>query len=173
MRSGTNMIMQAAKNGGMPILYSETASAEMMEEYGRSDYQPQPAGFYMTDAELLPSLSPGAAAHALLNDVLGLHRQRGENYNVVYMMRDPREILASVKLLFNCPDTHLKIKDITEARRKWLDYLKRRRDVSVRAVNYVDVIESPVRELDRIEWPFQVEQAAAVVDPAWYRQRVA
>ena len=94
-RSGTSMMMQALKAGGVPVLSDGVRAAD----------PDNPAGYWELDA--VKSLPRGETAwvaeaggkavkviHALLRHLPGSHP-----YRVVFMVRDIREVVASQRVM--------------------------------------------------------------------------
>ena len=175
MRSGTSMMMKCLEAGGMAARYHSRKDLTLNNRYARKNYQPNPGGFYELEphAFLDPDFTKvysGKLIKVLHWRLAGLSPS---DYKIVFMLRDPREIEVSYLRMFQrrAPFVLHKYYELVN---ETLAMLKDR-DMDVLPVRYQDVISDPLAVFAKIKqnnWPvFDVEKAAAVVNPHLYRSR--
>ena len=190
-RSGTSCMMKALSAGlaheEWPLLYQE-AQEDLNKP--KDGYSPNPGnlyeigrGFYI-DAVFLRAMPDKSIVKILYDGLTNL--PKGE-YVVIWMDRDPKEILDSVTK----SDAHLREMGVRENKpspftfdvfrpykREDLDHVKGimevREDIQLVTVNFKDLIEDPRREFTRISeyLPIDVVKASEVVRPEYYRSRL-
>lgn len=167
-RSGTSMLMECAEAGGMTIVKSPKRD-KMIGRLGDESYRMN-SSLYEPDnirAATFPRMYEDMVVKVVAPFV---RRIAAGNYRVVVMRRDPEEIRQSSEAAYGLRTTTEKIEEqIDEA----VKVLRQRRDVqSIMELNYTDILDNPTNELSRLDWPFDVCLASAVVDPSKYRFRL-
>jgi hypothetical protein len=102
-----------------------------------------------------------------------IHNLTPHRYKVVALLRDPLEIQFSYAREFK---TQIDIELIENRTRLALDFLRWRGDVELSVAQYAYIVQSPLLFFESLQatgWPINAAKAAAVVDPALYRCRIA
>lgn len=175
-RTGMSMMMRAIQHTSTLTPYKSDVvdQTRRMRPY-HDDYDPNPNGFYEALQEerndmLWPSTHEGQLVKSLLPDLI---KMPAGKYFVVFMKRDIREIVVSMKMAFS-QDVEPKL--LEQQIEVTLGVLNERRDVILNVLNYSDVIENPVREFGKLAmsgWPVNPSSVAEWVDPALYRINLA
>lgn len=174
-RSGTSMMMQMLKEGGLPVFADGTREADTDNPRGYFEFEP--AKKTQEDASWLEN-SAGKAVkmvYKLLYDLPSDYR-----YRVLFMRRRAAEVLASQKKMLerqgmksDVPDEVMSIifsKEL-EAVQQWL---AKQDNFSVLDVSYNRIIEQPKEEVVKINdflGPMDMDAMCQVVDPTMYRNR--
>jgi len=176
MRSGTSMMMKALIQGGMAARYSTEKDSILNERYEGSDYHPNPEGFYELgpkdfESPLFPSDYRGFLIKALH---WRLKILPPFCYNVVFMLRNPKEIEVSyLKMFRHRPPFVLEKYESFVA--ETLELLESRKDMTVTTVWHHDMIEQPEIVMNTlISRGFPVadpENAIKAVNPKLYRSK--
>ena len=176
-RSGTSLMMQALRAGGMPVL------ADGMRQ--RDEDNPQ--GYYEFEAVKRTKADPAWVAGAMGKAVKMVYQllydlPEAYEYRVIFMRRDMREVLASQKIMLErrgeqgANISADRLADLfqrdLEKVYQWLDH---QANMSMLAVNYNAMVESPLPECQRVSaflgLGLDLEKMALVVDPSLYRNR--
>lgn len=162
--------MSCLESGGLPVVRSESRD-RLNAAHSDQHYRPNPVSLYEPDerAMRVPGWPRQHDGHAVKVVVPFLGRLAAHEYRVVFMRRDSEEIRQSYEGAFGARLASQQIETvIAEALRT----LRNRRDVhELIELHYADVIDDPVLSLASLNWPIDVQVAAAVVDPALYRFR--
>jgi hypothetical protein len=182
-RSGTSMMMQMLKAGGMPVL---------SDDIRKSD-DDNPRGYFELDAVKRtrrdPSWLSGARGkvvklvHLLLMDLPLRHEAQDLSYRVIFLRRQMSEVLASQKTMLArqnrrgaaLPDDRLAALYSEQLRQveRWL--AERASSFSVLDVNYADVLTDPAAQAHRINiflgGSLDETAMASAVDPSLYRNK--
>lgn len=176
-RSGSSMMMNCLITGGMDAVYT-TRFDFLNSESGTPDYIPNPNGFFQNELDLT-SFNPQMYEGKLLKtssfrDLLRLPVGR---YKVIFMVRNPQEIKASMEKMSPYdvwPEVPaLDMYDLVFPSLQ--NALAQRRDIQITYLNYADVVNDPssIFNNDLSDWPITDRTAAAsVVTPALYRLRL-
>jgi len=175
-RSGTSMMMNMLKAGGIPVLTDEIRQADEDNPYGY--YELEDVKKIKEDISWLPRATGKAVkmVSALLYDLPGEYR-----YKIIFMKRPLREILQSQRKMLERmgkkdipPDEEIEplyikhLKEITE----WLDGQP---NMDVLYMKYNDLVKNPAEGASRIREflnrPVSIEKMVSVVDPSLYRNR--
>lgn len=176
------MMMRCLEMGGMDVVNSLERNEQLHQKLGDANYDPNPNGFYEIKVKDEPSTFPheyqGRVVKCLAGRRLrGLPNQLGLNYNIIFMLRDPKEINASI-LRMNGKLTggyERLLKDYQLASRFYLLGMSYRLDTTVYPVDYKSVLDDPEGEflkLAELGWPIDPYEAALGVDESLYRWRV-
>ena len=173
-RSGTSVMMQILKMGGMPIAFDDSRPAD----------EHNPRGYY--------ELAGGKIINRLMDGTFEMEKHKGSvvkvtayglkflpagNYRIIYMMRNIDEVLNSMQKMGAETDMEKDKKLFGKLNKFSFDLMKSRDDMEYITINYRDVIESPNNEIERVkdflEIPFDIAEAIKAVDSKLYRNRAA
>ena len=187
-RSGTSMMMGALNDGGIPILWDESREYQMRHR-DTEEYMPNKYGFWEIGQKVYMVFGYTATIpdnHAVKIQYTGLPilAARDEGYKIIMMRRDPAEIRASmIEWEIKNPDSVEGTFDkdhpnwsheYHETIRHNKDILTMRRDCEFIEVWFKDVVENPLREMERVR-DFGIlidpEKAIKMIDPTQYRHR--
>jgi len=178
-RSGTSMMMKMLEEGGIPILTDAIRRAD----------DDNPNGYY--EFEFVKKLPEGQnkwladANHKAVKIISALleHLPASYRYKIIFMEREPREILASQQKMLANRNEKSSVDDaeMQEQFQKHLAAIKywlaRRPNMDVMYVDYNKMIVSPenyCRDIaDFIAIPIDVSKMLAVPNERLYRNRVA
>jgi hypothetical protein len=177
-RSGTSMMMKMLAEGGIPILTDAIRSAD----------DDNPNGYY--EFELVKKLPDGQsrwladAGHKAVKIVSALleHLPAGYHYKIIFMEREPYEILASQQKMLANRNEKSAISDaeMQEQFQKHLAAIKywlaRQPNMEVMYVDYNKMMSGPENYCqaiaDFIAIPVDVSKMLAVPNARLYRNRV-
>lgn len=170
MRSGTSMMMQCLEAGGIPVVRSEVRD-RLNDRHSDLHYRPNPSGLYEPPCSEIgkpgwPREHDGKALKVVAPLVrhLSVHE-----YRAVFMLRDPEEIRQSYEAAFK---GRVNCEQIEQCQQEAFGMLHNRRDVlSVKVLQYADVIANPLAALQELNWPIDAKKASSVVQPELYRFR--
>ena len=178
-RSGTSMMMKMLEEGGIPILTDAIRSAD----------DDNPNGYY--EFEFVKKLPEGqnkwlAEANRKAVKIISAlleHLPANYHYKIIFMEREPREILASQQKMLANRNEKSKVDDaeMQEQFQKHLAAIKywlaRQPNMDVMYVDYNKMIVSPENYCqaiaDFIAIPVNVSKMLAVPNERLYRNRVA
>lgn len=184
-RSGTSMMMKSLIAGGLTGTHMERERIVDAEniEVQEHKYEANPGGFYELGrgsglSAWFPRQHEGTLIKIIFRGLAGLAPGR---YKVVYMLRDPEEIIASMLKIreergpmrtrrqgWTRPAEYL------ELMRHFLSLANQRKDMDVLQVWYGDVLSDPVKAFEKVRdfgMPIDPEKAAEIVTPDLYRNR--
>ena len=177
-RSGTSMMMRMLAEGGLPVLTDELRRAD----------DDNPAGYF--ELEVVRQLKEGNVAwlerangkavkviSALLEYLPGNYQ-----YKIIFMERDPREMLASQKKMLDHRDQTSKLSD-DEMEQQFQTHLAamkpwlvRQPNMDLLFVNYNGLLAAPELSCERIMeflgLPLNQTRMLAVPDKQLYRNRL-
>ena len=177
-RSGTSMAMKMLAAAGIPVVADQVRTAD----------EDNPKGYF--EDERVKDLAAsedrawlrqarGKAVKVISYLLKDLPREN--NYRVIFLRRDLREVLASQEKMLDrrgeANETDdAKMVEIYESHLWRVDYLFRKsRHLERLEVQYADVVAEPRREAARIAaflgGGLDVDEMAAAVDPKLYRNR--
>ncbi|MBN1557172.1 MAG: sulfotransferase family protein [Lentisphaerae bacterium] len=175
-RSGTSMMMQMLCAGGIPPLTDHVRSAD--DDNPRGYYELEVAKKIRDDVSWLPE-AEGKVFKIV--SMLLFHLPPGYRYQVVFMLRDLDEMLASQAAMLarkgessKAPDDVLKthFKKHLDAVRAWLTGQPH---IDVLYCRHREVVADPAAAAARLDAfldvPLDTAAMARAVDPALYRQR--
>lgn len=164
MRTGTSMLMQALEAGGLEAVYSKKRDEQMNARWGDADYVPNDS-YYELDAEDyqrgdLATRYSGKLIKCLWGGVI---RLPPGDYRIVFMRRPAAEIRISLLAFFGSDYAARQFPDLDKAMDGVIDILRDRRSFrSVDVLHYKDVLADPRRAFASLNWPIDVEKAAAI-----------
>ena len=175
-RSGTSMIMQMLKAGGLALLTDEKRTADEDNPKGYFEYEPVKG--IQRDRTWLPRAKGKAVK---LVAPLLKYLPNGFSYRIIFMHRNLDEVIASQnKLIERRPDAH------ASADRERLVYLfekelvsaenvLKQRDIATLHLEHGKTIEDPANtsaELRNfLNYGLKEKEMAKVIDPRLYRRR--
>jgi hypothetical protein len=175
-RSGTSMMMQILRAGGLPVLTDEVRKADEDNRHGYLEFEAVKRT--KTDPSWLSQASGKAVkmVYRLLYDLPADRR-----YHVVFMRRNMEEVLASQRAMLvrqgkdaanaDAAMRHLFQRDLEKVA-KWLS---ERTNFSTLYVDYTKLVLDPRAHLDRIneflDNRLDVAAMASAVDVTQYRNR--
>lgn len=176
-RSGTSMIMKMIESGGMEIVTDNVRRPDIDNPEGY--YELEKVKEFKKDSTWLRSLH-GKAVKII--SMLLYRLPSDQNYKVIFVQRDMREILSSQKkMLKRLGEPFDQVPDTTLARKfeihlaKIADWIKKRKNIECLYVNYRQIVEDPLTNAKRIkdflQCPLDIEAMASAVDPSLYRNR--
>jgi hypothetical protein len=177
-RSGTSMMMNMLKAGGIPLLTDISRKAD--EENPKGYYEFERVKQLEEDASWLKK-AEGKAVKVI--SYLLEHLPDYDNYKIVFMQRKIEEVLASQKKMIERRGEidNNKVSDeamakLFEKHLKEVDeMLKSRTNMNTIYVSYNKILEKPEPHLERINMflggELDTKKMAQVVDPKLHRQR--
>lgn len=175
MRSGTSMMMDCLRAGGMDLAFNEKRDV-MNTQFGDADYQPNPHGFYELgraeyQQENFPLMYKGKLLKCLFGGLTRMPNPGGKGkLKVVWMWRDPEEIRQSYEAFFDQPPP----KTLEQWPNLFNEIIEmcRKAGMEIHEIWFKDVVANPVNEFEKLRdfgFPFDVEEAVKRVDPTLYR----
>ncbi len=178
-RSGTSLMMQMLRAGGMRLLTDDRRAADQNNPRGYFEYEAVKRSG--TDVSWL-DLAGGQAVKVI--HLLLRHLPPDRQYRVIFMLRDMREVIASQRAMLRAggqsgariPDAELAgvfLRQLVEVRQ----WLAERPNFQVLYVNYRGVLANPAAAAQTtalfLGGGLDVAAMAGVVDPTFYHQRHA
>jgi hypothetical protein len=175
-RSGTSLMMQMVRAGGMEIVTDLERKAD--DDNPRGYFEWEPAKRLTKEPELIDR-AEGKAVKIISQLLMSLPKSR--EYKVIFMQRRFTELLASQDLMLRrrgqsdyiAPE--IMTKAFTDHLRLVDTWLRGRPDIAVRRQNYRGIIESPRIVAEEIQnflgVDLDTDAMIAEVDPVLYRNR--
>ncbi|HDM22322.1 MAG TPA: nucleotide pyrophosphatase [Methanomicrobia archaeon] len=171
-RSGTSMMMQILYKGGAPVAFDNSRAP---------DYHNPKGYFELEGGKIIKKLMEGNFPFDKYENKIikitayGLKFLPPGKYKIIYMKRDLDEIMDSMEKMSG-PIDREKEKPLFEKLNAFsLNLMEKRDDIEYIVVNYRDVIDDPVREIERVNsflgGILDVKSAAEAVDPKLYRNK--
>ena len=176
-RSGTSMMMQALKAGGMSVL---------TDNMRKSD-EDNPKGYYEFESVKKTKADPSWVSDAVGKSVKMVYRllydlPKGYEYRVILMRRNLDEILLSQKIMLERSGQQgsgISDKKLAELFKtdieKFDEWIDNQDNFSVFPVHYKEMIESPIDQCQRVneflDGKLDVEKMISAVDTSLYRNR--
>ena len=172
-RSGTSMLMQMLKAGGMPVVTEEKREAD----------ENNPKGYLEIEGIIdrlreNPDLIFRYTGQAIKIIAYGLQYLPPGDYKIIYIERDIEEVLDSIEKMIGKKDTERDKtrKSFTRLNEKIKKEINSRGDIEVLMVNYNDVIQHPEENAKKIYefigiQSLDVDKMIYSVDKNLYRQR--
>lgn len=176
-RSGTSLLMQMLDHGGIEVVTDNIRTADTDNPKGY--YEFEQVKKIKQDASWLPRMRGKAfkMVSQLLYDL-----PPSEHYRIVFMERDPDEILRSQeKMLTRLDRKAAPRQSMKQAYTLHLErlhaWLKLQANMAVLCVSYNDLVERPESQAERVcqflGGQMSVERMVQTVDPSLYRNRKA
>ena len=177
-RSGTSLMMQMLRAGGLAVLSDDLRQPDADNPRGYLEWEPakrlpvEPARIADAEGKAVKVVS------ALLTAL-----PEGHDYRILFLRRPLDEVLASQGAMLRRRGESGPVLDAAAMVRAFDAHLKqvvaamqRRRSVAVRDLDYHALLRDPLGQATDIQaflgLPLAVEAMAAAVDPALYRQRI-
>lgn len=172
-RSGTSLLMQSLKEGGLPV------AADGIRKPDESN----PKGYLEVESIIdklrdNPEFVFNFEDQVLKVVAYGLQYLPSGNYKVVYMERNIEEVLDSMEKMMDSTDeeregTKLAFEKLNE---KTKSDISQRQDMDVLFINYNEILSNPEEHLAKVHRFFEdknldLEKMVQAVDNALYRQR--
>lgn len=176
-RSGTSLMMQMLRAGGIPPLTDNLRAAD--EDNPRGYFEFEPVKRLRADRSWLDR-ARGRAVKIIHLLVRELPRDGQFQYRVILMKRPMEEILASQRVMLErqgktSADETLLAKTFHEQLSQLEEWLRARQNFAVLAVHYHDLLESTAPTTEKIDnflgGGLDIAAMTRAVDPALYRQR--
>lgn len=171
-RSGSSMMMRCLIAGGLVGVYNTDLDNQLFQD----GYHPNPHGFYenpVSDRDLLEYSNKVTKYpfRMLLDLPIG-------NYKIILLKRNPEEIFNS--MLNFTPYTSwgrdmVVLEFYDEIFNHIIDVLNVREDVTLTVLNYIDIINNPLVEFNKLVdngWPIDATAAALLVDDSLHRLKL-
>ena len=176
-RSGTSMMMQMLKEGGLPIFTDDQRKPD--ESNPKGYYEHEAVKRLMSDQRWLYDAKNKAVK--VISHLL-FHLPARFHYKIVFMERDLNEVLGSQHKMLHREgklksDTvsYKLIKNYQQNLEKVKQWVPQQANIECLFVKYADVIENPGQESRRIKNFLQVElnieAMEAIVDKSLYREK--
>ncbi len=175
-RSGTSMTMQMLAAAGLPPYIDEHRPPD--EDNPRGYFEPEQATRLHEDVSWIPQ-ARGQAVKIVAHLLPFL--PEGEQYRLIFMHRDLREVVASQKAMLE--RLRRKGGELSEVRlmRAYTQqlvsvhtWLRRHTEIPVLTMSYADALADPAATADRLARflgePFDTRAAAAAIEPSLRRQ---
>lgn len=167
MRSGTSMMMEALRVGGLEAVYSPRRDEEMNARWGDADYLPNDSYYELDGEDYLRGDLAGRYDGKLVKCLWGgaLRLPPGD-YRAVFMRRPVAEIRMSLLAFFGTDYAATQFSNLDKAMDAAVAILRDRRSFhSVDEVHYCDALTDPqavFRDLRDKGWPIDPEKSAAI-----------
>jgi hypothetical protein len=176
-RSGTSMVMNMLKAGGIEIVVDHVRQAD--EDNPKGYYEYEKVKHLQKDASWMPTMS-GKAIKVI--SFLLYHLPLTLHYQILFIQRPMEEILTSQKKMLDrleCSPDIISDEVLAQKFERHLQkiriWLKTQKNMECLYLDYHALLEEPLRGAKEIQeflqQPLDLEKMAAVVDPALYRNR--
>lgn len=166
-------MMQMLHAGGIPVAF----------DHSRPPDEHNPRGYYeLNGGKIINRLIDGTFDQSCYQGQVvkitsyGLKFLPEGKYQILYMIRNIDEVLASMQKMGADID---KVRDrrlLGKLNRISLDWMRNRSDMNYLTIRYPDLIENPQKEMERISdfWGtrFDIQRAIKAVDSNLYRNRI-
>jgi Flp pilus assembly protein TadD len=176
-RAGTSMAMQMLAAAGLPAYTDEHRPPD--EDNPRGYFEHEQATKLHQDASWVPQ-ARGKAVKIVSHLLPFL--PKGEQYRLIFMHRDMREVVASQKAMLErlgrkgggLADARL-MRAYTQQLVRVQTWLRRRAEIPVLALSYAEALADPAAAAAKLARflgePFDAPAAAAAIEPSLRRQR--
>lgn len=177
-RSGTSLMMQMLHKGGLPVAFDDIRAAD----------EHNPRGYYeLEGGKIINRLMDGTfdlqsyRGHIIKVTAYGLKFLPKSNYKILYMMRNINEVLKSmhkmgVDMGSNIDEEKERML-FSKLNRSSLELLRRRDDMYHMTINYLDLMNDPREEMERVGRffgeTFDVDTAIEAVESSLYRNKAS
>ena len=178
-RSGTSLMMQMIKEGGIPVLTDDLRQPDQNNPRGYLEYEKVKA--LKKDNTWLPEAEGKAVkviSHLIYELPTDLH------YKVVFMVRNLDEVIASQSSMLDrmgrhgAPVTTVELKRVFQKHLEQIrDFLAKNTSFESLFVDHHDLVTNPAKEVQRVNEFFggklDTAKMVAMVDQSLYRERVS
>jgi hypothetical protein len=176
-RSGTSMMMQMLKAGGMSVVTDNIRKAD--EDNPRGYFEFEKVKKIKEDASWLDDCR--GKVFKMVSELL-YHLPENRQYKIIFMKREMKEMLASQRVMLERlgrEGSGVSDEDMAENFRKHLlkvkDWLERQPNIDVIYVNYSDIVKKPLENANAVSHflngGLDSEKMAGVIDKSLYRQK--
>jgi len=176
------MMARCLEGGGLPVVKMSLNDSEYNIPFGNTGYIPNPNGFYSIEGYMefdFPTFYEEYKGQVLKIPRTYIRLLPPGKYKLIFMNRDEKEILASYRSFIGLRDwgeveSSVYLKDVILGAEKQI--AAERGDIDIIEVNYNELMRDPRAAFDAIVdfgVPIDPAAAAALVDPALYRHRLA
>ena len=171
-------MMQALRNGGLTNVLFDPAREHLNQTFGDDYYQVNPEFLevgrdnYM-NPEFLASIPDGSLVKVMWE---GLYLLPSRDYKVVFMWRDPLEIMSSMFGAFGDRGCRAFIDQYPSMMNEAIQYCEERSDIDIHEVHFAEMTNHPHEafcDLQKEGWPIDPQIAADSIKPELYRHRAS
>jgi len=168
------MMMRCLIEGGLDAAYDDHQEP-LNVQFGDGDYLPNGDGFFALQEDFRDpafyAKYEGRLVKVPWRELLTLP---AGNYRVVFMLRDPAEISASMERFMPGWGGERVLAETCYlgAVNTLLAQLRARGDMEVSTLDYASVVGNPAGQFALLGWPINVKAASRMVDPALRRFRL-
>lgn len=173
-------MMRCLASAGLDAIYNPALDRLWSLIGGTPDYNPNPNGFFhLEDYQVdWPTFYDDTKGKLLKIPRASLHMTPPGAYKLIFMVRDPKEIIASMHKFspftsWGQMEVNVYLYDLIK--KATLDRLSQRDDYDILEIRYADVVTDPLQEFEKIKafgFPIDINKAAAMVDPSLYRLKL-
>lgn len=190
-RSGSSMMARCLEGGGLPVMYNSYNDWRFNGRYARSSsirggkadnsYIPNPNGFYTIEGFVefeWPDFYEKYKGKVVKIPRLELFYLPPGNYKLIFMTRNPEEIKASYRDFLGIRTwgrVECALHFYEQNKNATIDLMKARGDIDVIEIEYRQAVNEPLTTFTQIKdfgVPINVNEAASLVDPKLYRNRL-
>lgn len=179
-RSGSSMMMRCLEAGGLTPVFEEVLDRIWDLNYSTQDYHPNPNGFYHMDDYMYdwPSFYQDTKGKVIKVPRADLQILREGKYKVIFMVRNPEEIRASMRKFVphqSWGQVEVNTYFYDQIKEATLSRARLNKGLEILEINYADVVENPEREFAKIKkfgFPIDTKAASAMVEPNLYRLKL-
>ena len=172
-RSGSSMMMRCLIEGGLDAAYDFHQEA-LNVQFGDGAYLPNGDGFFALQDDFGPDFYAKYEGRLVKVPWSRLRSLPEGDYRVLFMLRDPKEISASMERFMPGWGGERVLAETCYlgAVNTLLAQLRARGDMEVSTLDYASVVANPEKELASLGWPIDAVKAASVVDASLHRFRL-
>ena len=176
-RSGTSLMMQMIKEGGIPVLTDDVRAPDQNNPRGYLEYEKVKS--LKKDNSWVPEAEGKAIkviSHLIYELPTNLH------YKIIFMVRNLDEVIASQSSMLDrmgregAPVTGVELKRVFHKHLDQIrDFLSKNPSFETLFVDHHDLVTDPMKEIERINafmgGHLDTAKMAVMVDPSLYRER--
>lgn len=173
-RSGSSMMMQCLKEGGLNPIYD--ISAESLNNVIR-DYKPNPEGFYQFTGQVDKDFYNQFAGNLIKINFRDILKLPVGNYKIVFLKRKPANIRKSMLEWTPYEDWGPNM-TLTFFYDKFFNAffkeVKKRKDIDLIVLNYEDIVSNPQKEFKKLlgkKWKIDIAKCISKVKPELHRNQ--
>ena len=172
-RSGTSMMMQILRAGGMTIVYDKEIDKKR-DKWIKKDYNPNPQGYFEKNFHLskIDSFLKSVENKAFKINPYVMRKLPIGEYKIIFMTRCESERKSSFNFSFGINKSITSSKDKRDVKREIPD-LFIRDDLDILFLDYKEVVENPISEISKIyeflNINFNKKEAVKIINPLLYR----
>ena len=172
-RSGSSMAMRCLIEGGLDAAYDDHQEP-LNIQFGKDGYLPNGDGFFALADDFSSDFYAKYEGRLVKVPWRELLTLPAGNYRVVFMLRDPQEISASMERFMPGWGGERVLAETCYlgAVNTLLAQLRARGDMEVTTLDYASVVANPEKQLAALGWPIDAAKAVSVVDESLHRFRL-